>query len=130
MYLLLRIQEASLPQVGLESNMCAQQTNCKLPMTMIKIPLMPITSPPRNISTCMFVIILALSCLKVEGRRRDYDDDMGFDTITDHLWTFLKVGLACSPILIIISMLAFAREDDEIEAAKIEAAKKTKSCKS
>ena len=97
---------------------------------MIKMPLMPLTSPHSNNSPCMFVIVLAISCLEVEGRRRDFDDDMGFDTLTDHLWTFLKVGLACSPILIIISMLAFAREDDEVEAAKIEAAKKTRSCKS
>lgn len=96
------------------------------------MPPMPLTSPHRNISPCAFVILLAVSCLEVEGRRRDSDDDMGFDTgtVTDHLWSFLKVGLACSPILIIFFMLAFAREDDEVEAAKIEAAKKTKSCKS
>jgi hypothetical protein len=94
------------------------------------MPLIPLTSPHRNISPCMFMIIFAASCLEVEGRRRDSDDDMGFDTATDHLWAFLKVSLACSPILIIISILAFAREDDEVEAAKIEAAKKTKSCRS
>jgi hypothetical protein len=97
---------------------------------MIKMPLMPLTSPHRNISSCMFVIILAVSFLGVEGRRKDSDYDMGFETVTDHLWTFLKVGFACSPILIIVSMLAFAREDDEVEAAKIEAAKKAKSLKS
>jgi hypothetical protein len=96
---------------------------------MIKMPLMLLTSPHRNISPCIFMIILALLCLEVEGRRRDSDDDMGFNTVTDHLWAFLKVSLACSPILIIIAMLAFAREDDEVEEAKIEAAKKTKSCK-
>jgi hypothetical protein len=95
-----------------------------------KMTKMPLISPHRNVSPCLFVIIISVSWIEVEGRRRDSDYDMGFETVTDHLWTFLKVGLACSPILIIISMLAFAREDDEVEAAKVEAAKKTKSCKS
>ena len=99
---------------------------------MTKMPLRalrPRTSPHGKNSKRMFVIILAVLCLQVEGRRRDFDDDMGFDTVTDHLWAFLKVSLACSPILIIIFMLAFAREDDEVETAKIEAAKKNGSCK-
>ena len=43
---------------------------------------------------------------------------MDFDSIMDQFLVILKVGLACSPIILIGVVLAFAREDDETEAAK------------
>ena len=40
------------------------------------------------------------------------------DEVLEQAFTVLKVLLACSPILAIVGILAFAREDDETEAAK------------
>ena len=40
------------------------------------------------------------------------------EEILDQAFTVLKVLLACSPVLAIVGILAFAREDEETEAAK------------
>lgn len=42
----------------------------------------------------------------------------------------LRIGFACSPILIIAYILMTAREDEETEKKKLEEAKKSDSCKS
>lgn len=55
--------------------------------------------------------------------------DSGGDFIADYAVPFLKVTLACSPIIVIGLMLAFAREDEEEEKAKLEHQKKNP-CKS
>ncbi len=51
------------------------------------------------------------------------------DFISDYAVPFLKLALACSPLIIIIGMLIFAREDEEEEKAKLELQKKLGSCK-
>jgi len=55
---------------------------------------------------------------------------MEFETPADYAWAFLKIGMAASPILIIVGMLACLREDEVDEKAKVEAAEANKSCKS
>jgi hypothetical protein len=40
------------------------------------------------------------------------------ETALETVWTVAKVILACSPILFIVGILAFAREDEETEIAK------------
>ena len=73
------------------------------------------------------LIFIQAICL-IDARSRKNEDE--FDTISDYLFAFAKVTVACSPIIGIGAMLFFAREDDETEAAKLEEAKKSKSCKS
>jgi len=55
---------------------------------------------------------------------------MDFETPADYGRAILRIAFACSPVLIIVYVLATAREDEDMEVAKVEAAKKTKSCKS
>ena len=54
--------------------------------------------------------------------------DLGLETTSDYVWAAVKVGLACSPIIIIGGMLACIRDTDEEEAAKTNS--KAPSCKS
>mmetsp|Transcript_30625 Transcript_30625/g.45319 ORF Transcript_30625/g.45319 Transcript_30625/m.45319 type:complete len:84 (-) Transcript_30625:340-591(-) len=75
-------------------------------------------------------LLLALawdSLAKAQAKRSSPSIEL--DTTSDYVWAFMKVVLSCSPIIIIVFMLCLAREDDETEAAKIEAAKNSKSCK-
>jgi hypothetical protein len=62
----------------------------------------------------------------------DYIMMYGLDrfTVMDYGWVLFKLTFACSPIIIIVTMLACAREDEEEEKAKQELAKKNGSCKS
>ena len=53
-----------------------------------------------------------------------------FEDVTEFAYNFLKIGLACSPIIAVGLVLAFAREDEEEEKAKQEQAKNVRSCKS
>lgn len=75
----------------------------------------------------LFLQAVLLIEARTQSRRRKDEDE--FDTMSDYLMAFAKVTLACSPILAIGGMLFFAREDEEDEAAKVEAAKKSASCK-
>lgn len=57
---------------------------------------------------------------------------MSFDeleTFGDYADAFMRITLACSPILIIAYILMTAREDEEEEKKKLEEAKKSGSCK-
>lgn len=51
------------------------------------------------------------------------------DLLSEYIVPFLKVTLAFSPIILIVTMLFFGREDEEEEQAKLERQKKTASCK-
>ena len=55
---------------------------------------------------------------------------LDFDDISEYANVCMRVGFALSPILIIGYMLFTAREDEEEEKAKLEAAKNSTSCKS
>eukprot|EP00588_Corethron_pennatum_P015609 CAMPEP_0194270536 /NCGR_PEP_ID=MMETSP0169-20130528/4505_1 /TAXON_ID=218684 /ORGANISM="Corethron pennatum, Strain L29A3" /LENGTH=97 /DNA_ID=CAMNT_0039012619 /DNA_START=98 /DNA_END=392 /DNA_ORIENTATION=- len=54
---------------------------------------------------------------------------MDFETPADYGRAALRILFACSPVLIIVYVLATAREDEDMEVAKVEEAKKSKSCK-
>eukprot|EP00578_Thalassiosira_sp_NH16_P000706 CAMPEP_0181139324 /NCGR_PEP_ID=MMETSP1071-20121207/34722_1 /TAXON_ID=35127 /ORGANISM="Thalassiosira sp., Strain NH16" /LENGTH=51 /DNA_ID=CAMNT_0023226225 /DNA_START=406 /DNA_END=564 /DNA_ORIENTATION=- len=43
---------------------------------------------------------------------------MDLESALESAWTFTKVIVACSPVLAIMAVLVFAREDEEEEAAK------------
>ena len=43
---------------------------------------------------------------------------MTMESALESAWTFLKVTLACSPIIAIVAILALVREDEETEVAK------------
>ena len=64
--------------------------------------------------------------MAVEARRSS--QSLELETTEDYFFAALKVLAATSPLLIIVFMLAFLREDDETEAAKTNS--KVKSCKS
>jgi|AntRauTorckE5430_2_1112549.scaffolds.fasta_scaffold01394_6 hypothetical protein len=54
---------------------------------------------------------------------------LDFEDITEYASICLRVGFALSPILLIAYVLLTAREDEEEEKAKLEAAQKADSCK-
>lgn len=87
--------------------------------------------PLKQKTTLKFLGVLSpiLLCDHIiEAKRMDLVEHSS--VITDYVVSFLKITLACSPIILIAAMLLFAREDEEEEKAKLEAAKKSKSCKS
>jgi len=55
---------------------------------------------------------------------------LDLENISEYANVCLRVGFAISPILIIGYVLFTAREDEEEEKAKLEAAKNSTSCKS
>jgi hypothetical protein len=54
---------------------------------------------------------------------------LDLDTVMDYGWIIFKVTFACSPIIVIFLVLAYAREDEEEEKAKQEQSEKLKDCK-
>mmetsp|Transcript_39044 Transcript_39044/g.117347 ORF Transcript_39044/g.117347 Transcript_39044/m.117347 type:complete len:105 (-) Transcript_39044:1023-1337(-) len=86
--------------------------------------------PSRRILPALALLCCLTKSAEARSRRASSDDALEFETTSDYAWAFLKVGLACSPIIAIGLMLACAREDEETESAKKEAAKNSKSCKS
>eukprot|EP00547_Thalassionema_nitzschioides_P006490 CAMPEP_0194205268 /NCGR_PEP_ID=MMETSP0156-20130528/4583_1 /TAXON_ID=33649 /ORGANISM="Thalassionema nitzschioides, Strain L26-B" /LENGTH=83 /DNA_ID=CAMNT_0038931493 /DNA_START=20 /DNA_END=271 /DNA_ORIENTATION=- len=73
-------------------------------------------------SFVLLCLTLATALIQAEARKKN-DVDYDFETVTDYVGAFLKVTLACSPILIIGGILFFAREDDEAEKKKLEVSK-------
>jgi hypothetical protein len=58
----------------------------------------------------------------------DYYRGLDLEIVMDYGWILFKLTFACSPIIAIGLLLAFAREDEEEERAKKEQAEKI-SCK-
>ena len=84
-------------------------------------------TPQPMIKSPAFLVLAALLLpMAVEARRSS--QSLELETAGDYFWAGLKVLAATSPILVIVGMLAFLREDDEAEAAKTNS--KVKSCKS
>mmetsp|Transcript_28907 Transcript_28907/g.33065 ORF Transcript_28907/g.33065 Transcript_28907/m.33065 type:complete len:95 (-) Transcript_28907:42-326(-) len=84
----------------------------------------------KNIIVLFIPLLLAVG---VEARKRSsntkYDDyESEYESVLDYVQAFLKVTLACSPILIIGGILFFAREDGETEKAKCDARANSKGC--
>lgn len=76
------------------------------------------------------ILSLTLPCYVHAKTKRRARQEEEFSVATEYIVPFLKVSLACSPIIIIVGMLMFAREDEETEKEKIEEAKKAKCIKS
>lgn len=74
-------------------------------------------------SSIIFTYLLLASAFIQGEARTKKDGDFDFNIITDYVGDFLKVTLACSPLLAIGAILFMAREDDETEKAKLEASK-------
>ena len=77
---------------------------------------------------CMFLFTTVITLLlphdaEARKRRKKIIEEPSF--MEEYMVPFLKVSLACSPIIIIVGMLAFAREDEEEEKAKLELQKKS-----
>ena len=83
-------------------------------------------------SPILLTLLLHSSIVVVEAKGKVADSGgLDVDTILyDYAIPILKVTLACSPILIIVGMLAFAREDEETENQKREEVKGKKCAKS
>ena len=81
-----------------------------------------------GVSTFCLLSVFCSLLLSVEASIESDGFALDFDSIMDQLLTVMKVSLACSPIILIGLVLAFAREDDETEAAKTNS--KVRSCKS
>jgi hypothetical protein len=85
----------------------------------------------------MILVLLLVYTVDAATRRKArsktelyYGVSIDIDEVKDYAWSFLKVTLACSPILAIVAILMFSSEGEEDEAAKREHAAKTASCKS
>ena len=64
----------------------------------------------------MSAILLGLTTSFLSISKVSAKDTIAFEY--DYIWDALKVGMACSPIIAIVLILACAREDDEEEIAK------------
>ena len=71
------------------------------------------TSIPRKPAIQLGLTTLLLSSITVNAK-----DTITMEIALDYAWIFTKVIIACSPVLAIVGILVFAREDDEEEAAK------------
>jgi hypothetical protein len=87
-----------------------------------------VTHHPSRCFIALAVVVLIMLPTNAQAKRAT--DVLDHVSVTDYLMSFLKVTIACSPIIIIATILLCAREDEEEEKAKLEAAKKSKSCKS
>ena len=74
---------------------------------------------------CSVVLLLPLQL--VEAKRASQELPLDFEIFIDYLRDGMKVLLATSPILVIVGIVACAREDDETEQAKREST--ARSCK-
>jgi hypothetical protein len=85
----------------------------------------------------MILVLLMVSTVDAATRRKArskkelyYGVSIDIDEVKDYAWSFLKLTLACSPILAIVAILMMANEGEEDEEAKREHAAKTASFKS
>mmetsp|Transcript_29555 Transcript_29555/g.62703 ORF Transcript_29555/g.62703 Transcript_29555/m.62703 type:complete len:84 (-) Transcript_29555:309-560(-) len=70
-------------------------------------------SRPRIPALQLVLMTLLLSTIAANAK-----DAVTLESALESAWTVTKVILACSPILAIIAVLAFAKEDEETEIAK------------
>jgi len=61
------------------------------------------------------ITVLLLSIVSANAYTKD---PITMELVMEYAWTTTKVLIACSPILAIFAVLAFAREDEEEEIAK------------